>query len=133
MTMKLKQFDATVLNALRSEMNEALKGIADKYGITIDAGKATYGHGYATYKIDLAIIKEDGTAMTREATAFKMYANILGIKAEDLGREFESHGKRYKLTGYNTKKRKYPFVAECLTDGKEYGFTESFIRKVMTA
>lgn len=130
---KLKRFDAVVLTALRTEMNEALKGIAEKYGMTIDAGKATYGDSYATYKLDLALVKEDGTAMTREATAFKMYANILGLKPEDLGREFGANGKRYRLTGYSTTKRKFPFVAECLTDGKEYGFTETFIKKALNA
>jgi hypothetical protein len=122
----IKQFDTVVLGNLRTEMNEALKGIAEKYGMTIDAGKATYGNSYATFKVELALVKADGSVGTREATMFRMYAKMLGMSPDDLGREFESNGKKYKLTGYNPSKRKYPFVAE--HDGKEYGFTENFIR-----
>ena len=125
---KLKRFDTVILNTLRTEMNEALKGIAEKYGMTISAEKATYGSTYASFKVELALTKEDGTVLSKEAEAFRMYANLFGMKPDDLGREFEVAGKRYKLAGYMASKRKFPFLAECLTDGKEYGFTESFIK-----
>lgn len=128
---KLKRFDTVVLTKLREEMNDALKGIAEKYGMTIDAGKATYGDTYANFKVELALTKEDGTALTREATAFKMYAHLFGMKPDDLGKEFVWNGKRLKLTGYCASKRKFPFVAHCLTDGKEYGFTEKFMKGKM--
>jgi hypothetical protein len=130
MTMndRIKQFDAVTLNALRVELNQALAGISEKYGITVEAGRASYNGPNATFKVELSTVKDDGVVMTREATAFLQYAKLLGLQATDLGREFEVGGKRYKIRGYNPRKSRYPFLAESVIDGKIYGFGEDLIK-----
>ena len=125
---KIKSFDAVVLKALRNELNDALKGVADKYGISIEAGNASFGYGHASFKLELATVKDDGTVMSKEANDFLTYCTMLGLKQTDLGREFEVHGKKYKLKGYRLKSRKFPFIVECINDGKEYGLPEQIVK-----
>ena len=126
---RLRKFDAVTLNALRGEINKALEALGEKYGIAIDAGRATYYGPNATFKLELSTMQDDGAVMTKDATTFIQYAKILGLQVSDLGRVFELAGRKFKLIGYNTKKRKYPFITECLNDGKHYCFGDTLIQE----
>lgn len=124
----VKTFDKVVLQKLRIDVNEALKSVAEKYNIVIEAGNASYAPENASFKLNLSVKDTDGEAVSKDGVYFKQYARLLGMKPEDLNREFEVAGKHYRLKGYNPRKSKFPFSAECLSDGKLYGFGETLVK-----
>jgi hypothetical protein len=124
--MSLTKFDKETIRKLRVEMDEVLKTLADKYGIQIKAGNATFSENLVTLKVDCSILK-DGKAVTKEAEAFLAYAKIIGLDPSDLGREFSLNNKTYKVLGFQPRKEKFPMICEDTKSGKMYRLPEDSV------
>jgi hypothetical protein len=116
------KFNRDSLKVLREDLENALKQVAEKHGIQATVGSASFTANNIVWKIELAVKDESGNAIDRHAEAFKVLATSYGLKPEDLGREFVVSGVKYQLKGINTRSRKFPVVADCITDGKSYAF-----------
>ena len=128
MDTNLKQFDSATLKMLRNDLDSALKVVADKYGIGVKAGNATYSPENATFKVELAVKNEGGMAVTKEATEYKRMANFMGLKAEWLNQEFLFRGEKYLVVGLKPKSYKFPVLAKRY-DGKVFKIPVNAVRK----
>lgn len=115
----IKQIDKEFLRCLRSEINEALEPIAEKYGIKFDAGNASFSQFNATIKLEIATA-QNGDFVTKEAQSFLTYAELLGLSKDFLNKEFSYFGTKYILTGYSPRSTKYPFIVTKVLDGGSY-------------
>ena len=106
-------------DAFRVDFNEAVKGLKDKYNITLTTGTIRYTPSSFSMPVKGLISDWD---ISGEEAEFKRLCNMFGKKPEDYGKTFTSNGKVLKLVGFNTRARKYPFVGEEVGTGRRYKF-----------
>ena len=125
----ITSFDPQNLKHLRTVIDQALAAVATEHGIQIKLGSCTYSGPEAKFKLQLFTLN-NGAVVDRPAEAFKSVAVYIGMKPEDLGREFRGlDGAAYRLTGYNSRCRKFPFLGKRLSDLKIYKLGENFVRR----
>jgi hypothetical protein len=125
--------DKPLLALLRKDIDAALKAVGEKHGLSLSAGNAKFLPETATFKLEVRTIGSNGTAVTREMTDLR-HPSVLAmhnLTAAHLTQEFTSGGKRFVLSGYRMKASKNPFLAKCLTDGKNYIFSEDGIHRCL--
>jgi hypothetical protein len=123
----IQQFNRQNIQAIRPDLQLALDKIAEKYGIAIKVGNASYYPETATYKIELSTKSSDGTIVTKERNDFTLFALRFGLKPEWLDRTFTYSGDTYKIVGLKTKARTAPVLA-ANSSGKVYKFNAEFVR-----
>lgn len=116
---KVTRFDRPQLRAFTDDLKAALEEFCKEKGVRIEKTRGTYSNG-DTGTLKLEFLVEGG--QTREERDFADMAPLYDVDPDALGKDFESNGKRYILKGVNTRAPKYPFIAECLDDGKSYKF-----------
>jgi hypothetical protein len=115
---KVTSFNRQNIRQINSELEAALKQVAEKYGLEVKLGNTRFtGDNFST-KVQVATVAEGGITMSKEATDFNRYKTILGINM-DLGQEFQRSGKTFTIVGLKPRSKKYPILAKC-SDGKTY-------------
>ena len=115
---KVTSFDRQNIRQINSEIESAIKSIAEKYGLEVKLGSTRFTNSNFTTKLQVATVGEGGITMSKEATDFNRYKTILGINME-LGQEFQRSGKTFTIVGLKPRSKKYPILAKC-SDGKTY-------------
>lgn len=115
---KVTSFNRQNIRQINSELEAALKQVAEKYGLEVKLGNTRFTSDNFTTKVQVATVGEGGITMSKEATDFNRYKTILGINME-LGQEFQRSGKTYTIVGLKPRSKKYPILAKC-SDGKTY-------------
>jgi len=116
-----------LLQTLRPEINAALAEVAKRHGISIQAGNAKFhlDGSQGEFKVSLfanadrtiADAKADKQADTLAAYR-PLYPDL------DLDREFTINGIKLKVTGYNSRARKTPFIAAIPGTNRFYRLSE---------
>lgn len=127
---RLKEFNRSNCRELMAEVEEALKPIAEKHGLTLDRKGRTFYKDQMPVMFQFLIRKEDedGNALDAKAQAFKRSAARVGLDPNDLHREFVSSGETYRITGLNTRAKRYPVIVERVRDGKKYKFGADMVK-----
>lgn len=115
---KVTSFNRQNIRQINSELEAALKQVAEKYGLEVKLGNTRFTGDNFTTKVQVATVGEGGITMSKEATDFNRYKTILGINM-DLGQEFQRSGKTFTIVGLKPRSTKYPILAKC-SDGKTY-------------
>ena len=115
---KVTSFNRQNIRQINSELEAALKQVAEKYGLEVKLGNTRFTSDNFTTKVQVATVGEGGITMSKEATDFNRYKTILGINME-LGQEFQRSGKTFTIVGLKPRSKKYPILAKC-SDGKTY-------------
>jgi len=115
---KVTSFNRQNIRQINSELEAALKQVAEKYGLEVKLGNTRFTGDNFTTKVQVATVAEGGITMSKEATDFNRYKTILGINME-LGQEFQRSGKTFTIVGLKPRSTKYPILAKC-SDGKTY-------------
>lgn len=97
---------ADMLNNLRTDINEALTAVGEKYGLDLRFRNARYKDMEFNAKIEGTLKKCNGKSV--EQLNFEMTCSHYGFKPSDYNKTFNIDGKRYAVKGFNPKKRKYP-------------------------
>tara|TARA_R110000782_G_scaffold37846_3_gene89248 strand:+ start:1102 stop:1500 length:399 start_codon:yes stop_codon:yes gene_type:complete len=106
---KVTNFDKANLQALRVEMDNALKGLEKKFGITIKAGNASFSGNECTFKVKCNTIGTDGTVITKESRDWDRHKGFHnGVSHLNVGDTITIQGSPYILSGFNTRARKAP-------------------------
>lgn len=126
MSNKINSLDRTAVRRINSDIEAALKAVADRYGVQIKLGNSRFSNTNCTTKIDISTVNEGGTAMTKEATDFNRFASSFGI-TKKLGDTFDFRHDSYEITGLKPRSSKYPVLAKNLSSGKTFKFPASVI------
>ena len=120
------EFNRKGFESFRVDVEEALKSVAKKHGVTIECGKI----GYTDFDFDmnLKVIKNDGNVDGKKEK-FSNECTLYGFKPDDYEREFSANGKVYKLVGFNLKSPKNCCNIYCVSDGKTYKCGKEFIQR----
>lgn len=116
--------DKALLQTLRVEMNAALKAVAEKHGVVIEVGNASFMETSATFKLGVAVVNEDDenstVAEVKAAEVWTKAASSYGLKSEWLGETIAISGRAFKIVGLNTRKYKKPVIIKEIATGKNF-------------
>jgi len=127
----IKTINREACKILRDVMNEALQEVAEKMGVKIEVGNASFTSSNITFKVSVATTNDDGTVNSKEAEAFKTYAFRWGLSPDDLNKTFVSGGKTYKITGASPRASRFPILAERVPDGKGFKFPADTVKRLL--
>ena len=119
-----KQFEE-----FKHDTEQAMKALAEKYGVNIKPGKIKYAEN--NFTLELEIAKQEVNGQSFEQAEFGKYCHLFGLKPEDYLREFSYIGKTYMLTGFSLRATKMPIVAKC-ADGREYRLSRDFVTSMLS-
>jgi len=122
----VKQFGKNNLPKIRVAMNCALKDVGNQFGVEIEVGGASYGQHDATFKVKLSILDEAGDSKA-DKSDFMSSALHRGFDAEDFGKDFTSDGRQFKITGWNTRRWKFPVTVKEIVTGATWHFPVSTV------
>lgn len=129
-TTKITKFDRASVRQILAECEEALRPVAEKYGLTLDRKGKTYYQDALPVMYQLLVTKmdEDGNVLSADAKAFQEQAFLYGLEPSDLGREFKSRGDTFRITGLKPRSRKYPVLAKNVKTGKTFKFPAESVK-----
>ena len=122
------QITRQMLKDLRPEIEDALKGVSEKYGITLKLGNGHFGGLTGDYKLLLTTTGENGE--TPESRDFALYASRFGMDESWLGKTFRLGANTYTIKGILPKRTKYPILV-IRSDGVKKIMTEVAVRREM--
>lgn len=126
---KLTMFDRVICRAVSDAVEEALKPVADRFGVQIKTKGGTYTPGNYLLRLEIATIGDDGQVHTQAVEDFRKYAPAFGLEPDDLGREFRTGRGRYRITGLSSYRPKFPINGVDVVTGKPFKFTLEMVKK----
>lgn len=124
-TNKITKFDRINVNSVADDAGEALKAVAEHYGLILKPGRGTYDPSAGTFTTKWIFVCEGEDGVPAD---FARNAPRYGLTVEDYNREFSTHTGTYRVTGINPRRRKYPISAKCVKTGKGYKFTQQAVK-----
>ena len=104
-------FNSENLKEMRGEINAALKGVEEKYGVNFSLGSISFTANDFRVKLTCTENTESGESVTPEALAFQRSAKSFGI-TKQLGDAFVSRGETYTIVGLLPRSKKYPLLGK---------------------
>ena len=98
------------VRAFTAELEEELRDFAARHNVVLEVKGSRYTPGSSiTPKLVFAAISSDGTALTPEAQTYKAMARYdEQLEIGWLNTQYETREGVIEVTGYNTRRRKYP-------------------------
>lgn len=122
------EFNKKEFDNFRNDLQQALKGIEEKYQVKINTGKIKYTE--LDFNIDMKVIKnEDGLNVEQEK--FEKYCIIYGFKKEHYKNKITLQNKQFEFVGFNINKPKNSCSIREIGTGKLYQTTEETIKRAL--
>lgn len=119
--MTITSFDRAGLRVLRTDLDAALKAVADKHGITLTVGSMRFSESEVRMKLtantgssaELVQAKTDASAadLARLSALYDLPEGLLG-------RKITVRGSHFTISGAKLSRRKYPFSVIGAQGGK---------------
>lgn len=119
---KITSFDKQNLPQLRAEINAALEAIGAKFGVSLQAGNASFQATNATFKL-VCQVGEDksiGDLKAEKAAAALKAFQPLYFRQLPLDKHYKMQNDVFEIVGYNTRGRTQPMLIKSVKSGKEY-------------
>lgn len=123
--MKLTRFDRPTVLMLQEKIQSVLKKEIEQYGITLEANGSSFGDLVFKPKFTFKIA-QNAEGLSADEAMFKMWQKVYGVA---YGQTMQHQGMIYKAVKLNPKAKRFPIVAERLTDGKRFKFTHLAFNK----
>ncbi len=121
----IDRFTKAEARELNKAAHEALKAVAEQFGLTIKPGSARYSPDSCTVKYEFGCLTEAGAP-----AGFTDRAKMLRLPEDCWGKEFTVNGETYTITDLNLRRRKYPVSANN-SRGASYKFTAEMVRRTL--
>lgn len=119
---KITTFDRKNLPALRADINDALKALGEKYGISVQAGNASFQANNATFKLVCQVGEDKSIRDLKDdkaADALTLYQK-LSFPDLRLDVNYQIGKEVFKITGYNTRGRTQPMLIQNIKTGSNH-------------
>jgi len=126
----MKNFQKSDFSLIRKDIDDALKVVADKYGITFRLGRISYTS--AEFSTKLECVCNDGVDVKdgEDLMAKKEWDRNCwkwNLKPEDFGKGFNFQGTDYTICGCKPKSSKYPILGKSEKNGRTYKLPKSAV------
>jgi len=132
--MKLSAFNQENLQAIRNDVNTALKSVEERYGVTFDIGRISYSSESLRTKLTGTIVGAvPGASNSTEAQyllGLKNHGYMYGVTEKDALKIFSANGNQYIFMGIKSSSKKYPFIVKRIDNGKLYKFPSYFSTQI---
>lgn len=119
------EFNKRGFDSFTKDVNEALKSVAEKHGVSIACGAISYSDYDFTMKLN--VMKNDGIT-DGEKLLFEQECVLYGFSKSDYKREFTNGKKTFQLVGFNRRSPKNCCKIYCVTDGKIYKCSAEMVK-----
>jgi len=108
MAEKITQMTREIVRRLGAEAEEALKTVAEKYGLVVSRSGGSFDPvaGTCTPRFTFSCESADGVP-----TGFAANAPLVGLEPDDYGRKFNTPRGMFTICGVKLRNRKYPIIA----------------------
>lgn len=130
---KLTEINSANINLLRNELNQALRDIANRYGVDVSIGSGRYTATAVKFELAVAVKNSDGVALTVEAETLAANIRYYKLPADVFAKPFTHGGETYLVTGYIKKNSAKPFQIKRLRDGNVLKCPSVIIRQAYPA
>lgn len=133
MSKTIKEFNRANVRQVIAECEEAVRAVAEKYGLTLERQGRTFYRDHLPVKFQLHAHQTDaeGNKVDPRAKDFARYARYAGLPEDAFGQEFTNAGRTYRITGWNTRAKRYPVMGEDVRTGKTYKFPVDTVRRAL--
>ena len=129
---KIEQLDAKSVRTIRTAIETALESVTDELGIKFRWLGTSYFRTHGMAKIEIATTDKNGNAMTGEVQDFLRLSHTFGVPNGYQGKTFRDRSDTlYRLIGLSPRKRKYPFIAIRVKDGRRFKFSADSIKQYL--
>lgn len=117
--MSITNLDKATIKAIRADVNAALKEVAEKYGMAISAGDASYNTQTATFKLVCAVGADpsDNATLGQYNVELKKIHPLL-FPTLSLDARYRVGSGVYEIVGYNSQARKHPMLLRNIANNK---------------
>ncbi len=111
----------TVAREVGAAVEEALKEVAEKFGLSVEVRGGSYDANSFRPKVEF---------LTKNAAEdeFRTYADMYGLDPDWFGAEFKAGGKTFKISGISTRSPKRPIICTEVGTDRRYKFTVDGIK-----
>ena len=126
--MTVEQITQPMLKQFRVKFNDAVKDLAEEFGLDIKLTSISYDATEFTGKIQCRL--SSVSPYQKFEDTFNQCYKFYDLNEDMLGKTFKTQGKEFTFVGLDTKKRNYPCICTC-NDGKQYKFTTQQIQLLL--
>jgi hypothetical protein len=112
------------INKIQAKINKAIASIAAEENITIKFDVISFNSAYYTTRMKVTTLDKSDEASNVHTEICK----LLGFTQNILGMTFEGKNGTMRIYDIKKRNRKYPIIAESLSDGRSYKFTKEHVR-----
>lgn len=116
---KYTNIDSEVCKKFRTELNTLFEKFSKENGLKINIGTMKYTDSTIDFKVEAVIEGGKSIKFQRYEKNLDVYINYLNLLREC---------SLYELVGYNTQKRKAPFIVRKKIDNKMYMMDEATVK-----
>lgn len=127
MVTKIKSFDKQNLAMLRPEIDEALKTLGEKYGVSFSTGNARFSPQTSEFKLEVGIMGADGKADTKASSDWKQLAPLYNLPVDALNKTFNFEGRTFTILGLLPKSRRFPVLVRT-SAGKDFKYSTDMVK-----
>lgn len=113
--------DRAEARRIATAIEKAVQPVALAYGLQIKVKGGRFSTTTYTAKVECSEL-QDGVAQTGQRVDFLAMCDAYGLESEHLDTAFQVRGETYRITGLAPSRRRYPVIAERMSDGKAYKF-----------
>jgi hypothetical protein len=122
----VSSIDRNTAKLIGAACEEALREVAEKYGLTVTVRGGSYDPNVGTFTPKIVFAEADAAK-----NEFDMYAHLYMLNADDFGKEFVSRGHTYRVSGIKTRATKMPILATEVGTDKVYKFASEIVVKAL--
>jgi len=126
---KITQFDRPSCKLVRSEVDAALKVIAEKFGLTYRGGAGSFAPDHFSLKSEFHVVGDCESLAEKEWNQNCVWYDL---KPEHFGTTVTVYGDTIKLVGIKPKAKKYPIIGQKISSGKRYKYPAPVIQSALT-
>lgn len=110
--MTISKFDKPTLRSLREDVDQALRAVAEKHGITLSLGSIKFDATSFTGQLKATVLNPATGVVPTEEREFHAYARMFGFEPSDYRRVVRIDGVEYRMIGFKTRAPRRPVVLE---------------------
>lgn len=125
----MEKMNKEYFNNFRNDVREALKAVAEKYGVEINPTNIKYDD--IDFTLTLEVVRlVNGTSDANESL-WSYYYKVYGFEREDYGKTVIMNNEEFKISGIDGKSKKYPIILTRVRDNKKYGYSIASVKAAL--
>lgn len=125
----MEKMNKEYFNNFRNDVKEALKAVAEKYGVEINPTNIKYDD--IDFTLTLEVVRLVNGTSDADESLWSYYYKAYGFEREDYGKTVIVDNEEFKISGIDSKSKKYPIILTRVKDNKKYGYSIASVKEAL--